>query len=242
MRIYAHRGASKDAPENTLKAFRLAFSQHADGIEFDVYQHENGIIVFHDRTLRRRANADGYLLETPWSTLQTLDIGDGEHIPTLSETLGVVPANKWCNIEIKHLVDVKRWVSDVKAALSQSQIAIEHVLVSSFNHHWLKAITDLWPEVKIGALSASYELDCTASAKALKAYSVNIALDAVDKTFVQTVLSEGFNVYVYTVDEPKDMEMLAQWGVTGIFTNVPELAKRVMAKRALAKDAVSDKS
>lgn len=234
MRIYAHRGASKDAPENTIKAFRLAFDQRADGIEFDVYQHESGIVVFHDRTLKRRAGVDGYLLETPWSTLQTLNVGEGQHIPTLSETLSVVPEGKWCNIEIKHLVDVKRWVNEVKTALSQSNIAVEHVLVSSFNHHWLKAITALWPEVKIGALSASYELDCTASARALQAYSVNIALDAVDKRFVETVLSEGFNVYVYTVDEPKDITMLARWGVTGIFTNVPKLAKEVVAREVLA--------
>jgi len=234
MRIYAHRGASKDAPENTIKAFRLAFDQRADGIEFDVYQHESGIVVFHDRTLKRRAGVDGFLLETPWSTLQTLNVGEGQHIPTLSETLSVVPEGKCCNIEIKHLVDVKRWVNEVKTALSQSNIAVEQVLVSSFNHHWLKAITALWPEVKIGALSASYELDCTASARALQAYSVNIALDAVDKRFVETVLSEGFNVYVYTVDEPKDITMLAQWGVTGIFTNVPKLAKEVVAGEVLA--------
>ena len=55
MLIFAHRGASKAAPENTLKAFRLAFEQHADGIEFDTYQHDGGILVFHDRTLKRRA-------------------------------------------------------------------------------------------------------------------------------------------------------------------------------------------
>ena len=45
MLIFAHRGASKAAPENTVKAFKLAFEQRADGIEFDTYQHESGIIV-----------------------------------------------------------------------------------------------------------------------------------------------------------------------------------------------------
>ena len=48
MLIFAHRGASKAAPENTVKAFKLAFEQRADGIEFDTYQHESDIIVFHD--------------------------------------------------------------------------------------------------------------------------------------------------------------------------------------------------
>lgn len=228
MRIYAHRGASKQAPENSLKAFKLAFEQAADGIEFDVYQHDSGIIVFHDRTLMRRANVKGYLLETPFSELSTLDIGEGERIPTLIDTLNTVPPTKWCNIEIKHLVDVKRWVVDVKKAVNASHVNVSNLLISSFNHHWLKAIKALWPEVKIGALSASYELDCTASARALNAYSVNIALDAVDKSFVETVLNAGFNVYVYTVDEPKDMLMLAKWGVTGIFTNMPDIARQIL--------------
>ncbi|MEC9275854.1 MAG: glycerophosphodiester phosphodiesterase, partial [Pseudomonadota bacterium] len=77
--------------------------------------------------------------------------------------------------------------------------------------------------------SASYELDCTASARALNAYSVNIALDAVDKQFVQTAQQDGFDVFVYTVDEPRDMLMLKEWGVTGIFTNVPDVALSVLS-------------
>lgn len=224
MLIFAHRGASKAAPENTLKAFKLAFEQDADGIEFDTYQHESGIIVFHDRTLTRRARETGYLLDTPWQSLKQMDIGDGERIPSLSETLACVPNDKWCNIEIKHLHDVDSWVKDVRAAVQQSGVSVNKLLISSFNHHWLKAIAHLWPEVKLGALTASYELDCTASARALSAYSVNIALDAVNKQFVQTALQEGFDVFVYTVDEPRDMLMLKEWGVTGIFTNLPNVA------------------
>ena len=229
MLILAHRGASKAAPENTVKAFKLAFEQRADGIEFDTYQHESGIIVFHDRTLTRRAREPGYLLDVPWQSLTEMDIGDGEHIPTLTETLNCVPKDKWCNIEIKHLTDVDSWVKDVKAAVQQSGINAHKLLISSFNHHWLQAIALRWPEVKIGALSASYELDCTASARALNAYSVNIALDAVDKQFVQTAQQDGFNVFVYTVDEPRDMLMLNEWGVTGIFTNVPDVALNVLS-------------
>ena len=229
MLIFAHRGASKAAPENTLRAFKLAFEQDADGIEFDTYQHESGIIVFHDRTLTRRARETGYLLDTPWQSLKQMDIGDGERIPSLHETLECVPGSKWCNIEIKHLHDVDSWVNDVKAAVKQSSISADKLLISSFNHHWLKAITHLWPEVKIGALTASYELDCTASARALSAYSLNIALDAVDKQFVQTALQEGFDVFVYTVDEPRDMLMLKEWGVTGIFTNLPNVALNTLS-------------
>ena len=225
MLIFAHRGASKAAPENSVKAFNLAFEQNADGIEFDTDQHDSGIVVFHDRTLARRARETGYLLDTQWETLRNMDIGEGERIPTLAEALNCVADNKWCNIEIKHLKDVDGWVREVKIAVRQSDIDTEKLLISSFNHHWLQAIASRWSEVKIGALSASYELDCTASARALHAYSVNIALDAVDKEFVQTAQQEGFDVFVYTVDEPRDMLMLK---VAGIFTNVPDTARKVL--------------
>ena len=228
MLIFAHRGASKAAPENSVKAFNLAFEQNADGIEFDTYQHDSGIVVFHDRTLSRRAREPGYLLDTQWETLRKMDIGEGERIPTLAEALNCVAVNKWCNIEIKHLQDVDGWVHEVKTAVQQSDIDTEKLLISSFNHHWLQSIASRWSDVKIGALSASYELDCTASARALHAYSVNIALDAVDKEFVQTAQQDGFNVFVYTVDEPRDMLMLKAWGVAGIFTNVPDIARKVL--------------
>ena len=62
MLIIAHRGASTLAPENTLKAFTLAFEQQSDGIEFDTYQHDDAIIVFHDKTLGRTTNGSGFLL------------------------------------------------------------------------------------------------------------------------------------------------------------------------------------
>lgn len=229
MRIFAHRGASKAAPENTIKAFNLAFEQGADGIEFDTYQHDSGIIVFHDRLLLRRALTPGYLLDTPWSTLRNLDVGEGEHIPTLVSALATVPKGCWCNIEIKHLECIDTWVTQTKQAIAQSAVAQDQVLISSFNHHWLAGIVARWPEVKIGALTASYELDCTASARALNAYSVNIALDTVEKEFVEKVRLQGFEVYVYTVDEPRDMQQLAAWGVTGIFTNVPDTALKAFS-------------
>ncbi len=224
MLIYAHRGASRAAPENSIKAFKLAFMQRADGIEFDTYQHEGGIVVFHDRTLRRRARVEGFLLDTPWPSLFSLDIGEGEVIPTLAQALATVPSDKCCNIEIKHLDNVDKWVLEAQTAVKNSPLTAQQILVSSFNHHWLLDITKRWPEVNIGALTASYDLDCTASAKALGAYSVNIALDAVNQQFVKTAKAEGFKVYVYTVDEPRDMLMLDHWGVDGIFTNLPELA------------------
>jgi len=228
MLIIAHRGASRKAPENTLKAFRLAFEQDADGIEFDTYQHDEGIIVFHDKTLERTTNGHGHLLDTSMAELQQLDAGDGERIPLLHSVLNTLPTNTLCNIEIKQLSNVETWVHEVKQAASNASIAPDDLLISSFNHQWLRDISVMWPEVKIGALTASYALDPTYCARTLKASSINIALDVVNEDFVRHAKSHGLAVFVFTVDNPEDMKQLLRWGVTGIFTNVPDEAKQVV--------------
>ena len=228
MLIIAHRGASTLAPENTLKAFTLAFEQQSDGIEFDTYQHDDAIMVFHDKTLGRTTNGSGFLLQTSLADLKQLDAGEGEVIPTLEEVLATVPDGALCNIEVKHLRNAEAWVQDVKRAVEDAQINPNSLLISSFNHHWLAEISALWPQVAIGALTATYALDATYCARQLKAKSINIELDVVNADFVNAAKQEGLDVYVYTGDEPEDMLQLKLWGVTGIFTNVPEIAKRVV--------------
>ncbi|MDO6567874.1 glycerophosphodiester phosphodiesterase family protein [Alteromonas sp. 1_MG-2023] len=229
MLIIAHRGASATAPENTLQAFTLAFALQSDGIEFDTYQHDEAIVVFHDKTLGRTTNGSGLLLQTPLAQLKQLDAGDGETIPTLEDVLATLPVGALCNIEVKHLHNAESWVRDVKRAVEEANIEPDTLLISSFNHHWLAAISGLWPEVATGALTATYALDATHCARQLKAKSINIALDIVNQDFVNEAKLAGLDVYVYTVDEPEDMLQLKQWGVTGIFTNVPDIAKGVLA-------------
>ncbi len=224
MLVFAHRGASADAPENTLEAFELAFTQGAHGIEFDTYQHSEGIVVFHDRHLARTTNGHGKLLDTPLQLLRELNAGNHNQIPVLSEVFSITPKTAWCNIEVKYLHDAKTWVEAVKADISKSDISLDKVIVSSFNHHWLKEIKRHWPEVCLGALTATYSLDVTFDAKGLNARNIHVALDIVSEAFIEEAHSAGFIVLVYTVDEPEDMKMLKSWGADGIFTNKPSLA------------------
>jgi len=229
MLIFAHRGASKYAPENTVLAFNLAFTQQADGIEFDTYQHDDAIVVFHDRRLTRTTGADGFLLDTTLSSLRALDAGQGERIPVLTEALCTIPKGKWCNIEVKHLIDADKWVREAKKAAALARIDTGKLLISSFNHHWLRDIAQRWPEVKIGALTATYAIAATQGAQALQAHSINVDLDVINKAFVDEAHQHGLAVYVYTVDYRDDMLKLKDWGVDGIFTNVPDIAVSTLA-------------
>ena len=104
MLIYAHRGLSGRYPENTLLAFREALAAGVDGIELDVHVTADGIpVVIHDRDVSRTTNGSGNVDAMTLASLQTLDAGSGEHVPTLAEVLWLVGESVHFDIEIKGL-------------------------------------------------------------------------------------------------------------------------------------------
>ncbi len=100
--VIAHRGASYDAPENTLAAFRLAWQQGADGIEGDFWLTADGeIVCLHDGDTVRTGDRKLSVGQSTLEQLRTVDVGiskgekfRGERIPTLAEVLAIVPAGQ----------------------------------------------------------------------------------------------------------------------------------------------------
>src|SRR5512141_1462298 len=74
--VLGHRGASADAPENTLAALELALRQGADGVELDVWRCATGeVVVHHDADLERTAGLPLRIDRTPWTALRAADVG-----------------------------------------------------------------------------------------------------------------------------------------------------------------------
>lgn len=228
MLIFAHRGASADAPENTLRAIKLALAQHVDGIELDVHQLGQDLVVIHDRWVHRTTNGKGQLKDYNLEQLRTLDAGLGEKVPTLWEVMEVVAGQCILNIEIKGLEDVSLVLAQIKQAQVLLGFSQEQFVVSSFDHHLLKQIKQLTPEIKLGALTASKPIDYALFATQLGAYSVNADITFLDQNFVKDAHQRGLKVFVYTVDEPEDLKMLYDWGVDGVFCNAPAAAKTLV--------------
>ena len=107
--IVAHRGASGDSPENTLRAFRLAWKQGADAIEGDFHLTNDGrIVCFHDRNTSKLTGENYTISQTTLAELQSLDAGSwkgrefaGTRIPTIEEVFHCIPPGKQIFIEIK---------------------------------------------------------------------------------------------------------------------------------------------
>ncbi|NCP65778.1 MAG: glycerophosphodiester phosphodiesterase [Paraglaciecola sp.] len=229
MLIFAHRGASAYAPENTLAAIRKALELKVDGIEIDVHQVEQGLVVIHDRWVHRTTNGKGQLRDHSLASLQTLDAGLGEHVPSLLQVLQLIAGRCLLNIEIKGVNDLSLLQEHIEIAVEKYHFSLDQIIVSSFDHHLLRALKTTLPRVKIGALTATKPIDYAAFAQTLQAYSVNADVSFLDEAFVADAHQRGLKVYVYTVDEPADLLELTQWGVDGVFSNAPDKAKAYVA-------------
>ena len=221
MLIFAHRGASAEAPENTLLAITTALQHGVDGIEIDVHSVDGQLIVIHDRWLNRTTNGQGNIKHYSFSELRALDAGQGQKIPTLQEVLHCINGQCSVNIELKGLSDVVPVLQCIDDALSHHSFQLHQFLISSFNHHLLFEIKQLRPDILVGALTASTPLDYALFAQRLSAYSIHMDINTVSEAFVKDAKQRGLTVFVYTVDEDSDFESLERLGVDGVFTNYP---------------------
>ncbi|HAU4899396.1 glycerophosphodiester phosphodiesterase [Aeromonas hydrophila] len=222
MQIIAHRGASGLAPENTLKAIRLALALGAGAIEIDVQLADGELWVFHDRRLERCTDGDGVLTAQSRAYLASLDAGEGEGIPTLWQVMEAIAGQAELHIELKGAQTADEVARLTRRAEAELGFAPTQWVVSSFHHPELARFAALRPDILLGALTSTIPLTLAKFAAELGAWSLNCDVDFVDQALVQDAHDRGLKVLVYTVDEPADQAMLAAIGVDGIFTNRPD--------------------
>lgn len=243
--VIAHRGASHDAPENTLAAIRLAWQQRADGSEFDVSLSRDGkIVVIHDSDTKRTAGVDKKVSEQTLAELRQLDVGRwrgekfaGEKIPTLDEMLATVPAGKKVYIEVKCGPEI---VPELDRVLKASQLAVAQTPVISFNAQVIAAMKKGRPDVpaywivslkpKKGEKPPTAEA-LIAKARAIRADGLDLSADdTLDRAFAEKVKAAGLRLDVWTVDDPGLAKRLTTIGVDGITTNRPGWLREQLAK------------
>ncbi|MCP3323413.1 glycerophosphodiester phosphodiesterase [Aeromonas hydrophila] len=222
MQIIAHRGASGLAPENTLKAIRLALALGAGAIEIDVQLADGELWVFHDRRLERCTDGSGVLTAQSRAYLASLNAGEGEGIPTLWQVMEAIAGQAELHIELKGSQTADEVARLTRRAEAELGFTSAQWVVSSFHHPELARFAALRPDIRLGALTSTIPLTLAKFAAELGAWSLNCDVDFVDQSLVQDAHDRGLKVLVYTVDEPADQAMLAAIGVDGIFTNRPD--------------------
>lgn len=243
--IVGHRGASFDAPENTVAAVKLAWDQKADAAEFDVYLSKDGrIVVIHDATTKRTAGTDGKVVELTLDELRKLDVGTwkdvkfaGEKIPTLEEVLATVPAGKRVFIEVKCGPEI---VPELDRVLKASKLKPEQTAVISFSADVVAAAKKARPDLQaywIVSLAPKKQKPRNAEeliekAKAIKADGLDLSAtpDILDKAFGAKVRAAGLKLYVWTVNDAELAKKMIAAGVEGITTDKPGWLREQLVK------------
>ena len=237
MRLLGHRGASQQAPENTLAAFELALREGADGVELDVRLCASGeAVVFHDETLERLTGRGGAVRDTPWSVLRTLQVGAAggqAPIPLLSEVLERLPRTAWINVELK----AERWsesrVAEVAGALLEGGGHAEHVVVSSFHPLCLLRLAVRYPGLRRGLLLDPDEPMAVQTGLFLPLLArdaVHPPIGRFDRIDVERWHRSGREVAAWTVDDSAVAGQLREWGVDSCITNRPGEIRAALAR------------
>lgn len=235
--IIAHRGASADAPENTLAAFRLAWEQGADAVEMDLrLTRDNQVAVIHDADLRRVAGNAHKVSGLDAEDLVQIRTGHGmaagKHttVPLLAHVLREVPKGRRVFLELKagaHLVE-RVW-----QVLEASWLEPEQVVIIGFDHALVQQAREVMPVVE-----TAWVVDYPSiwNLPHLIKLAVSHRIQALDLRVdwpltpaeVARVHEAGLKLYIWTVDDFARARELAAMGVNGLTTNLPERLRRAV--------------
>ena len=233
--VIAHRGASAEAPENTLAAFRRALALGVDGLELDVQVTRDGVpVVFHDATLTRLTGCRGRIAQFSRRALREFRVR-GEAIPTLAEVLALVRDRAVVQIELKRGTPV----APVVAAIRRTR-AGGNVVLSSFEPELVAEARTLAPRIprvliheeRLDRLAAPHARAHRLAGRLATLGAAGVSLDhrAIPSArFIAALKGRGFCVWCWTVNDPRAMLRLARLGADAILTDDPALLKSTLS-------------
>ena len=242
--IIAHRGASYDAPENTLAAVSLAWEKGADAVEIDVHlSSDQQIIVIHDKSTKRTTDQNYEVKETPSETLRTLDAGSwkdeafsGEKIPFLEEVMATVPEGKKLFIEVKCGPEI---IPVLTKQIESSGIE-ERLVIISFHFEVVKQSREVMPGIPAFflhyTLTRRYGKDWITKAREANLSGLNFRYRGITPSFTHKVHAAGMKMFAWTVDDPKEALRLTRLGIDGITTNRPAWLREELVRLREVRD------
>ncbi len=231
-RVVAHRGASADAPENTLSALNLAIEYGANCVEVDAMISKDGVaFLHHDDGLERCTNGRGYVCAASASELDALDASGkhtqfaGEPLPRLSAALDLLIEKKTgLNLEIKPTPGLEQaTAAAVVAELEATWPSELPLIISSFSKDALEVAQALLPNAQRALITCAVPPDWENTLKALDCTNFHMAAELLNETDAKAIKAAGYGLYCYTVNEVSQAHRLLDMGVDGVFTDKPKL-------------------
>lgn len=235
--VWAHRGASGYAPENTLEAFEKAAELNADGVELDVQLSKDGeIVVIHDEVIDRVTEGKGYVKDYTLAELkqfhanQTFPEYKDAEIPTLAEVYELLkPTGLSVNVELKTGVFFYPGMEEKVLKLAKDMQMEDRIWYSSFNHYTIRRMKEMQPDIKTGILYADGIYEIGAYAEQIHADALHPALyNVLYPGMVEDCHKRGKRIHVWTVNETAHIEKMLEMGVDAIITNYPDRVRKML--------------
>ena len=238
--VIGHRGASTEAPENTLAANDLAFQQKADGIEVDVrLTKDNQLVCMHDKSAFRTAGKKNLIKESTLNQLKSLDVGkwkgekwSGEAIPSLHEVLSEMPLDKKIFIEVKEGIET---IDPLIEDIQKNKLDPKYISIISFHQEVVKRVKQAMESLTVNfliAFSSPKEfLDEEVLLKLLEFNLDGVGAEShsrLSRNFVELISEKNKKVHVWTVDDIHQAKKYKEMGLSSITTNVPGLIKSAL--------------
>lgn len=243
----SHRGASGYAPEHTITSYQMGEKMHGDYIEIDLQMTKDGqLIAMHDEKLDRTTNGTGLVKDYTLDEIKHLDAGSwfnkaypqyakseyvGLQVPSLEEIFRKFGKNASYYIETKSPNIYPGMEEELLRLINKYDINKKKLLVQSFSADSLKIMNKLDPSLNLIQL-LSYKGNAVITDDEIaniKKYAIGIGPNHtyLNKEYIQKVVNSGLEIHPYTVNDKERMQQLIDWGVTGMFTNFPDLLNQV---------------
>lgn len=248
--LFAHRGYSTRAPENTLRAFGAAREAGIPGVELDVHRCATGeLVVIHDHDLERLAGRPGTVEDEDFAALRELDVGswfgrgfEGERIPLLAEVFDLLGDSVYYDIEIKSRRKKAGALEHDLVELLRARSLTGRCLISSFNPYSIRRVKAIDPELPTALLYSNAkevpwplrhgEGRLIAGCNILKPESTKIRPWAL--FFNRTLMR--YPIVTWTVDSPDEAARLLRMNVAGIVSNDPGALLSLTEYRTLSRE------
>ena len=228
-KMVAHRGLSGIERENTNAAFVAAGNRSYYTIETDIHVTKDGkFVVYHDNSTGRLAEADVVVEETNLEDLLSFTLLDMDgtrnrcdlHMSTLEEYISICKKyEKVAVLELKNLFGREKLCEVID--IIKSMDYLENVIFISFFFDNLVIIRELLPEQKVQYLVDGFS---DFLVEVLKQYKLDLDIncEALTEDIVKRLKEDGVEINCWTVDDKNVCEMLINWGVDFITTNILE--------------------
>lgn len=217
----AHRGFTRNFPDNTLEAFTAAIRIPVDGIECDVHETaDNRFVIFHDREIDDRD-----INQIPLEEMSEVKLDGKYRIPTLEQTLELCHGKTLLNIEIKRVSSLDRFLEQVRGKLQPDE-----VIFSSFNRDIVIELARLAPEIRRGILSAFEIKEPVELARSASSEMVIARFPFVNAELIRQVRDASLMVFVWGCVNMAEVRSALTMDIDGVITDFPDETREELAR------------